>query len=187
MIHKKIILFTIVFLLILYFSVSYELYSILSIPFLSLFVFIERKDILSYWDKKISKESVFLLLRYMLYCSLLILLYNLTAKNLLSEISLTVNRCIKWSGVLSIFITSILEEMIYRGYFLKKLLTEKSNLISIIIVSFYFSIAHIFTDSGLLYVFLLSFLLSFFYTKTKSIMYVTLLHLYCNIFSLLLF
>ncbi len=187
MTQKKLILFTIVFLLVLYFSVSYELYSILSIPFLFLFVFIKRKEILPYWDKKINKGNIFLLIKYMLYCSLGIILYNFMAKNFLSESDLTINRSIKWSVVFSIFITSILEETIYRGYFLKKLLIEKSKLISITIVSFYFSVAHIFTNSGLLYVFLLSFILSLFYTKTKSITSVILLHLYCNFFSLLFF
>jgi membrane protease YdiL (CAAX protease family) len=187
MIHKKLIFFTIAFLSILYLSERYELYSILGISFLLLFVFIKRKEIHLHCDIKISKEIIIFLLKYMLYCSLGILSYNFLIKNFLPENNPTLNQCVKWSVLVSICITSILEEIIFRGYFLNKLLSEKGNIISIIIVSFYFSIVHIFTDSGLLYVFLLSLILSTFYTKTRSIMSVILLHLYCNIFSLLIF
>ncbi|WP_366094606.1 CPBP family intramembrane glutamic endopeptidase [Flavobacterium sp.] len=75
----------------------------------------------------------------------------------------------------------ILEELTFREFFLREIRKTKSELFSIIIVSVFFSLSHLNTDSGLLPVFIGSLIISRLYLKSNSILNAILLHFLINI------
>lgn len=74
----------------------------------------------------------------------------------------------------------IMEELIFRFFWLNKLNEKFSILPSILILSFGFSISHFFSDIGLIYPFLSSILISYLYLKFKNIYLCIIFHIFYN-------
>ena len=184
--QKKLILFTIFFLIILYISRECNLYYLISIPFLVIFILTKIKNSLLKFEFNISKSNLLILGSYLILASLFIIIYSLMMQSIIGDSVFDNNQNISLLPLFLICTTSILEEIVYRAYFLDKLLKEKSKIASVLILSLHFSIVHIFTDTGLLYAFVFSILLSLLYIKTKSLFNTIILHLYCNFFALCL-
>lgn len=180
MIQKKLILFTILFLIILYLSKEFNLYFSISIPFLIIFTLKETKYRLL--KLEIHKSDIFLLGMYLLISSCFIISYELFVQSIIGK-DLMYHQSISFLSIVLTSITAILEEIIYRYYFLNEFLKSKSKITSVLILSLCFSLAHIFTDTGLVYAFIFSIILSFLYIKTRSLFNVIFLHLYCNFFA----
>jgi membrane protease YdiL (CAAX protease family) len=77
----------------------------------------------------------------------------------------------------------VLEELVFRKYLLAQLLEGKSKISSILILSPGFTLVHSFTDSSLLFVFLLSVFFSWTYLKTGNIYMAIFLYSFNNFLS----
>lgn len=77
----------------------------------------------------------------------------------------------------------ILEELLYRRILLVGLRSRYSFKKSVIVLSLGFSIGHIFSDTGLLYVFLVSVLFSVLYLLTAKLWHVIFMHALLNLLS----
>lgn len=74
----------------------------------------------------------------------------------------------------------IMEELIFRFFWLNKLNEKYSILVSILISSLGFSISHFFSDIGLIYPFLFGILMSCLYLKFKNIYLCIIFHIFYN-------
>lgn len=90
----------------------------------------------------------------------------------------------KYEIIKALFLYPILEEFIFRKYLLINLTDTNPKLKSILILSLGFTLIHCFTDSALLYVFLLSTFLSWIYLKTRNIYLSVFLHFLNNFLSI---
>ena len=82
----------------------------------------------------------------------------------------------------SIIIKSFTEEVIFRGYWLKKLLEKHKVSTSIFIVSFGFAFLHFFARNNPIFAFISSIVLSYIFTKKQSILNTFMIHLSSNLF-----
>lgn len=82
-----------------------------------------------------------------------------------------------------ILFNSCIEEYIFRDYFLNKLLSKFSKIISIIVISVFFGLAHLYTETGILLAFIFSILMSIFYIKSNSLLLAILIHILLNIIN----
>jgi membrane protease YdiL (CAAX protease family) len=180
---KKIIIYTLVFILTglineLYFETNYL---ILFIELIIVSFLIKRKDVV--FNNFIGSKKYNSLIFLLLLLTLLITVYSYFV--IVNYFSLYQNIPFKfnWKSLFIIICFSIIEEVIFRGYFLGKLLVSKNIFKSILIVSVSFALTHMFSSTPILYGFILSLLISFIYLKSNSIILVILLHLSLNMFN----
>lgn len=88
--------------------------------------------------------------------------------------------------IIAMIVKSFTEEIIFRGYWLKKFLMKHNVVISIITVSIGFALLHFFGRNNAIFAFVSSVLLSHIYYKSKSISNVFIIHLISNLFVVFL-
>lgn len=87
------------------------------------------------------------------------------------------------NGMYFFLIAPLFEELIFRGKIQKKLENRVNHNVAIIICSILFTITHIFSNSGLIFIFVGSVFLGYIYYKYNNIYLVIIIHLLTNIAS----
>jgi membrane protease YdiL (CAAX protease family) len=168
-----------VFVFISYIDLNFNLNGCLIIGFDLLAIFyLSRKNIKPTPRYLINFDFFYYLLFVICFYILYFLCISFVFKN---NNFLTYNTLNKYEIIKALFLYPILEEFIFRKYFLINLTNTNTKLKSIFILSLGFTLIHCFTGSALLYVFLLSTFLSWIYLKTGNIYLSILLH-FCNNF-----
>jgi membrane protease YdiL (CAAX protease family) len=182
------LLYIILNIICIYIDYSYHLNGFLLIPFYLLTVLIffyknknnQRLD----FNKKVFLNNLFFILLFIISLHLIynILLFIIIGSKF-EDIKITSGIAI----VKAIVLYPILEELIFRRYLLSLLVNKYSPYKAILILSLGFSITHIFTNSGLLFVFIMSLFLSWVYVKTKNIFLCFTAHIVVNSISVFFF
>ncbi|GIZ07744.1 CPBP family intramembrane glutamic endopeptidase [Flavobacterium sp. UMI-01] len=116
------------------------------------------------------------------YSLLILVLLSITINLAIPKGSVENTRYIDLYFIMSIFLKSFTEEVIFRGYWLSYFLTTKNKWFSVIFISLGFTVLHYFSGADLIFAFLGSITLSFLYIKTKSILNTYMVHLLSNLF-----
>ncbi len=182
--YKNLVLFTISLLVIVYLDSYFKLSPYLTIIYLLISSFKILRKISFRNELRLLVKNVYYLFLSFFLITVTIVLYNFLMISVFPDYIVSIGIDVTLKVIIQIFFISVFEEIIFRKYFLENLSSEKNNLRSIMILSICFSIAHLFTDSGVLYVFIISFILSIVYLKTRSLFLVILSHLYANLFVL---
>lgn len=186
--YKKLILFTLTLLFVVYVDFIFIFNSKIVLFFLFFISFVlYRERFIVKNDFLFKKNNILIFFIGIITITVFIIGYNMLVNHFINDFNLKVYTKPLIYNLLIIFLISIFEELIFRGYFLKQLLISENKLKAIILTSLSFSICHFFTDSGLLYVFISSLIISIIYLFTKSVLIVIILHLYSNFVVLFLF
>ncbi len=117
-----------------------------------------------------------------LYALFLLLLFSITINLIIAEKSIENAINLDIYFIVSIFLKSFTEEVVFRGYWLSYFLENRSKWFSVIFISLGFTLLHYFSGADLVFAFLGSITLSFLYIKTKSILSNYMVHLLSNLF-----
>ena len=171
-------LIIIVFMFISYLDFHYNLNGYLLISFDLFFIFY-------YTDRKLRPICIinFNFFYYIFFVFCLYTFYFLITSLIFINNELIKSELNNFLIIKALFIYPILEELIFRKYLLVSLNYKNSQLKSILILSFGFTLIHYLTDSSLFYVFLLSIFLSWTYLKTRNIFLCIVLHFFNNLLT----
>lgn len=114
---------------------------------------------------------------YILYDTFLYLIFD-------DFMTLKQNSFKPYEIVKALLLFPVIEEILFRKYFLTSLLNYYNEKKAMIASSLGFAICHLFTDTGLLQVFIFSYFLSWLYINSNSIILCIILHSCVNILSL---
>lgn len=173
-------LIILVFIFISYIDLHFSLNGYLIIGFNLFFIFY-------FSDKKQTPHYLinFNFFYYLLFVVCFYIFYFLcTSLIYVGNTTLMYNNLSKYEIVKALFLYPILEEFIFRKHLLINLAKTNAKLKSILVLSLGFTLIHFFTDSALLYVFLLSIFLSWIYLKTRNIYLSIFLHFLNNFLSI---
>ncbi|WP_394332982.1 CPBP family intramembrane glutamic endopeptidase [Flavobacterium phragmitis] len=122
---------------------------------------------------------------YLLFVICFYIFYFLSISFVLENYEvLQYDRLYKFDIVKALLVFPVLEEIFFRKYLLVSLQKINSNFSSILFLSFGFTMTHCFTNSSLLYVFLMSVFFSWIYLKTRNIYLTIFLHSFNNFLSI---
>lgn len=88
--------------------------------------------------------------------------------------------------IAALIIKSFTEELIFRGYWLKRFLEKQNVIFSILIVSIGFAFLHLFGRNNVIFALVSSILLSYVFYKTRSVLNTFVIHLTSNLFVVFL-
>lgn len=184
-----IILYSLINILVIFTDMTYELNGFMLITFyiLSIFFLHKYKSVESKNDKTSdfhSNKTSIIISVIVVTCAFYVLYNILLILWLKEDFNIVDFRIYSLLDLFKIVIIyPVLEEAIYRGYFLKFSNQRISSIKSIVIVSVIFTLTHIFTDSGLLYIFIISIFISYIFFKFKSLLICIFIHSLFNILA----
>ena len=116
-----------------------------------------------------------------IYALLLLILLSIIFNLIFISYSLQIPKHYDSFFIISIFIKSFTEELIFRGFWLNQIINKRSKTYSIIVISLGFALLHYFPGKNIIFAFFGSIVLSILYLKTKSILNVFTIHLLSNL------
>ncbi len=182
--YKKLFIFTIGYLIFIYIDMEFKFNSFFVMLFLFVFSFKTITNLSFNEEIKLFKFNLIYFVMSILIMTTIVVCYNLIFGNIFEDYSLKTNIQTNIHNIILIVLFSFFEEILFRKYILENLLEHKNKFKSIINVSICFALVHFFSNTGILYAFLLSILLSYSFYKTKSVLINILSHLYINLFVL---